>query len=279
LPEWTVEANPGSVSARKAALLREMGVNRLSLGVQSWNDELLKLLGREHNAAQAEASFHALREAGFGNISIDLMFGLPGQTLEQWENDLRKTIALRPEHISTYCLTYEEDTEFFLRHAQGEFREDPESDAQFLETAMRMLEAAGFTHYEISNYAKPGFESAHNRGYWAGHDYLGVGPSAFSTVRMQRWQNVCDYRAYADRVLSGSPAIESTEQLTPEMKRTERIALALRTLQGIPSVELDQWPHEKSEFIGLGLLREFNGNFILTTRGKLLADSVAEAFL
>src|SRR5947207_363140 len=186
LIEWTVEANPGSVSPRKAALLREIGVSRISLGVQSWDDELLKLLGREHNAAQAEASFQILRGAGFDNVSIDLMFGLPGQTLEQWEADLRKTIALRPDHIATYCLTYEEDTEFFLRHARGEFREDPESDAQFLETAMRMLESAGFAHYEISNYARPGYESAHNRGYWAGYDYLGIGPSAFSTVGMQR---------------------------------------------------------------------------------------------
>ena len=137
LIEWTLEANPGSVSPRKAALLRQMGVSRISLGVQSWDDELLKLLGREHNAAQAEASFHILREAGFTNVNIDLMFGLPGQTLAQWEADLEKTIGLRPDHISTYCLTYEEDTEFFLRHARGEFREDPESDAHFLESAMR----------------------------------------------------------------------------------------------------------------------------------------------
>ena len=140
LREWTVEANPGSVSARKAALLRSLGVNRISLGVQSWDDELLKLLGREHNAAQAEASFHLLRDAGFTNLNIDLMFGLPGQTLAQWEATLQKTIALGPEHISTYCLTYEEDTEFFARQARGEFREDPDSDARFLESAMRMLE-------------------------------------------------------------------------------------------------------------------------------------------
>src|SRR5436190_1239460 len=279
LIEWTVEANPGSVSPRKAALLREMGVSRISLGVQSWDDELLKLLGREHNAAQAEASFQILRDAGFDNVSIDLMFGLPGQTLEQWEADLRKTIALRPDHISTYCLTYEEDTEFFLRQARGEFREDPESDAQFLETAMRMLESAGFAHYEISNYARPGFESAHNRGYWAGHDYLGIGPSAFSTVGMQRWQNVCDYRAYSDRVLGGSSPIESTEALTPEMKRTERIALGLRTRDGISQRELEARPNESRQFIELGLLRELNGSFILTPRGKLLADSVAAAFV
>lgn len=279
LTEWTLEANPGSVSPRKAALLKRMGVSRISLGVQSWDDGLLQLLGREHNAAQAEASFRILREAGFANISVDLMFGLPGQTLSQWQKDLAKTIALQPDHISTYCLTYEEDTDFFLRHARGEFREDPESDARFLESAMEMLEAAGFEHYEISNYARPAFASAHNRGYWAGDDYLGVGPSAFSTVGMRRWQNVADYRAYADRSLGGSSAIGSTEILTPGMKRTERIALALRTREGIPSRELDSWPNESNEFIGLGLLRERNGNFVLTPRGKLLADSVAEAFV
>jgi len=279
LVEWTLEANPGSVSPRKAALLRAMGVSRISLGVQSWDDELLKLLGREHDAAQAEASFRTLREAGFANLSIDLMFGLPGQTLAQWKADLEKTISLQPDHISTYCLTYEEDTEFFLRHARGEFREDSESDAQFLETAMQMIEHAGFEHYEISNYARPGFASLHNRGYWAGHDYLGIGPSAFSTVGLQRLQNVCDYRAYSDRVLAGESAVSSTENLTPEMKRTERIALALRTQDGISSSELSQWPNESCEFVNLGLLRELNGNFILTPRGKLLADSVAEAFV
>src|SRR4051812_43773761 len=279
LAEWSVEANPGSVSSRKAALLRQMGVTRLSVGVQSWDDELLKLLGREHNAAQAESSFYIFRDAGFSNISVDLMFGLPGQTLAQWEADLTKTISLRPEHISTYCLTYEEDTDFFLRHATGEFSEDPESDAQFLESAMRILEGAGFEHYEISNYARPGFESAHNRGYWAGDDYLGIGPSAFSTIGMKRWQNVCDYRAYADRVLNGSSPIESTEALTPEMKRTERIALGLRTRDGISKRELGARPNEGRQFIELGLLRELNGSFILTPRGKLLADSVAEAFV
>jgi oxygen-independent coproporphyrinogen-3 oxidase len=277
--EWTLEANPGSVSPRKATLLHEMGVNRISLGVQSWDDELLKLLGREHDAAQAEMSFHLLRATGFNTVSIDLMFGLPGQTLAQWEADLRKTIALRPDHISTYCLTYEEDTEFFLRHSRGEFREDSESDARFLETAMQTLEAAGFEHYEISNYARPGSESSHNRGYWAGDDYLGIGPSAFSTAVMQRWQNVCDYRAYIDRVFAGHSPSASSETLTQEMKRTERIALSLRTRDGISTSELKSFTQQTNELIALGLLRQSNGNLVLTRKGKALADSVAEAFL
>src|SRR5437660_10682675 len=128
LVEWTVEANPGSVSARKAAVLKKFGVNRISLGVQSWDGQLLELLGREHNAQQAEESFRILRTAGFTNINIDLMFGLPGQTVDQWRTTLQKTMALEPEHISTYCLTYEQDTEFFLRHARGEFRQDADAD-------------------------------------------------------------------------------------------------------------------------------------------------------
>src|SRR5664279_1138989 len=279
LSEWTVEANPGSVSPRKAEALRNLGVNRISLGVQSWDDELLKLLGREHNAAQAEDSFHILRQAGFTNLNIDLMFGLPGQTLAQWESALRKTIELGPEHISTYCLTYEEGTEFFARQVWGEFREDPDSDAGFLESAMQLLESTGFEHYEISNYARDGYASSHNRGYWAGEDYLGIGPSAFSTVGLERCQNISDYRRYSDLVLAGASPTSSTEALTAEIKRGERIALSLRTVRGIPSVELNPWPDERREFEELGLLREVEGNCVLTRRGKLLADSVAEAFI
>jgi putative oxygen-independent coproporphyrinogen III oxidase len=279
LVEWTIEANPGSVSARKAALLKKLGVNRISLGVQSWDEELLKLLGREHSAPQAEESFRILRDAGFTNINVDLMFGLPGQTSGQWRATVEKTIAVQPEHISTYCLTYEEDTEFFLRHARGEFRQDADADAEFFEMTMAMLEDAGYRHYEISNYARPGFESVHNRAYWLGEDYLGIGPSAVSTLGMQRWQNVCDYRAYIDRVLSGESTHGTSENLTHEMKRTERIALGLRTSEGISASELKDFAQETDELIGLHLLGELNGNFVLTRKGKSLADSVAEVFL
>src|SRR6266480_796734 len=279
LQEWTIEANPGSVSARKAALLRSLGITRISLGVQSWNDDLLKLLGREHNARQAEESFRLLRAAGFSNINVDLMFGLPGQTIEQWKLTLEKTIALQPDHISAYCLTYEEDTEFFLRHARGEFRQDADADSEFFEVAMAILEHAGYEHYEISNYARPAFSSVHNRAYWLGKDYLGIGPSAISTVGMRRWQNVCDYRTYIDRILSGQSPVGSSEDLTSEMKRTERIALSLRTRDGVSASELRHSAQQTNEFIVLGLLRESDGNFVLTRKGKALADSVVEALL
>src|SRR5881296_1912707 len=279
LVEWTVEANPGSVSARKAAVLKKFGVNRISLGVQSWDDHLLKLLGREHTAQQAEHSFHILRAAGFSNINIDLMFGLPGQTIEQWRLTLEKTIALQPDHISAYCLTYEEDTEFFLRYARGEFCQDSDMDAEFFGVAMSILEDAGYEHYEISNYARPGFSSVHNRAYWLGEDYLGIGPSAVSTVGTRRWQNVCDYRIYIDRVLCAQSPRGPGETLTDEMKRMERIALTLRTRDGVSASDLKHFAPQTNEFIALDLLRESNGNFVLTRKGKALADSVAEAFL
>ncbi len=279
LGEWTIEANPGSVSPRKAALLRNLGVTRISLGVQSWDDELLRVLGREHNAAQAEASFRSLREAGCDNVNIDLMFGLPGQSLAQWEATLARSVALAPEHISAYCLTYEEDTEFFRRQTSGEYRADVETDALFFETTMRVLEAAGYRQYEISNYARPGYESAHNRGYWAGDDYLGLGPSAFSTVGDQRWQNVADYRNYSERIWEGTSIVMSTEPLPSETKRAEQIALSLRTRWGVPASWLGPWPNECAEFTELGLLQERNGRFLLTEKGKLLADSVAAAFV
>jgi len=279
LRELTIEANPGSVSSRKAALLHRLGVTRISLGVQSWDDNLLELLGREHNSAQAEQSFHLFREAGFRNVSIDLMFGLPGQTADQWQSTLDRTVALQPEHISTYCLTYEEDTDFFLRHSRGELRSNADVEGELFEMAMATLQRAGYEHYEISNYARPGFASVHNQGYWRGDDYLGIGPSAFSTVDLRRWQNVCDYRQYSDRVLAGQSPVESVETLTREMKRTERLALGLRTRDGIPAEELTGWSSQTDEMISLGLLAQSNGSFVLTNAGKRVADSVAEALV
>ncbi len=279
LKEWTFEANPGSVSERKAQLLHARGVNRISLGVQSFDDGLLQLLGREHSAVQAEASFALLRRAGFENLNVDLMFGLPGQTLAQWEATLQRALALKPDHISTYCLTYEEDTEFFLRHARGEFRTDADADADFYTLTDELLGAAGFEHYEVSNYARPGFESVHNRAYWSGSDYLGLGPSAVSTIGLRRWQNVSDYRIYADRLLSGKSASTGDEMLTPQMKRSESIALSLRTNSGIPAEWVNDRPNEVEEFVRLGLMLPQAERYVLTRKGRFLADSVAEAFI
>ncbi len=272
--EWSIEANPGSVSQKKAAVLREGGISRVSLGVQSWDDELLGLLGREHNAEQAGESFQNFRSAGFTNISIDLMFALPGQTEAQWRASLERTISLNPEHVSTYCLTYEEDTAFLARFQSGEFRADDDDEARFYEIAISTLERAGYEHYETSNFARPGFRSLHNQAYWRGADYFGLGPSAFSTRGSERWQNVADHREYARRLLAGESPIGTTEQLTRTMKRTERIALGLRTREGIAAGIVA--PERARDLMSAGLLRQSGDRLILSSAGKLLADSVAE---
>ena len=279
LTEWTFEVNPATVRAEKARLLKSAGVTRISLGVQSWDDALLKTLGRVHDAAQAEETYATLREAGFDNINIDLMFAVPGQTLAQWQATLAKTIALRPEHVSSYCLTYEEDTAYFRQLQLGTFRQDDDRDADLFETTMDTLAAAGFDHYEISNYARPGRESAHNFAYWRGTDYLGFGPSAFSTVGLRRWQALPDTAEYTRRILVGESVEYFTEELSPATREGEIAAFAIRTREGLAAADLARWPEAVQEFRELGFLEDRAGRVILTRRGKLMADAVAEAFV
>ncbi len=279
LEEFTLEANPATIRADKARVLREGGVTRLSLGVQSWDDALLKTLGRVHTAAQAEKTVGILRDAGFDNLSIDLMFSVPGQTAEQWRATLDKTIALQPEHVSSYCLTYEEDTEYFRKLTGGQFKQDDEHDAQLFETTMDVLASAGFAQYEISNYARPGRESQHNRAYWLGADYLGFGPSAFSTVGTDRWENVRDTAEYTRRVMAGENLVGFTEHLSPDTRRGEIAAFAMRTSEGLSAADLAPWEKSVAHFLAIGLLIEEAGRVRLTQRGKLLADAVAAAFV
>ena len=279
LREWTFEANPATALPEKARLLRSAGVTRISLGVQSWDDGLLNTLGRNHRAAQAEKTYAALREAGFDNINIDLMFGIPGQTLEQWRHSLDHTIGLAPDHVSAYCLTYEEDTEYFRKLRLGAFLQNDEQDAAFFETTIATLTSAGFGHYEISNYARAGFESAHNMACWRGRDYLGFGPSAFSTVGLQRWQAIPDTAEYTRRILGGESVVHFTEDLRPETRAGEIAAFAVRMREGVSSDDLARWPEAVREFEALGFLEARENRYVLTPRGKLMADSVAEAFV
>ena len=279
LEEWTFEINPATVSPEKAKKLRALGVTRISMGVQSWDDAILKTLGRIHTADQAGKTFGILRDAGFENISIDLMFAVPGQTREQWSATLEKTVAMKPEHISAYCLTYEEDTRYFEQLQAGEFHRDDERDAAMFEDAMDLLHAAGYGHYEISNYARPGRESLHNFGYWNGADYLGLGPSAFSTVGARRWQNVPDSAAYTAHIAAGRPGVSFEEILGEKTRTGETLAFGLRTSRGIPAQAAAPWEADLAEMRSLGLIESRDGRLRLTRRGKLMADSVAEAFV
>jgi oxygen-independent coproporphyrinogen III oxidase len=277
LEEFTMEMNPATVSLEKAAMLRELGVNRVSMGVQSWDDGLLATLGRVHSSHQARRSYALLREAGFDNINLDLIFGIPGQNREQWRATLEETIALDSEHVSAYCLTYEEDTEYFARLSRSEYVPDKSLEADLFETTMDMLEGSGFSQYEISNYARPNRECRHNFAYWLGENYLGLGPSAFSTVGDNRWKNVSDTAKYVTTVNANQEPIDFRETLSESVRRSEHVAFSLRTNYGVASELIAKAQAE--EFAAIGLLSFKDSRWILTPKGRLLADSVAEAFI
>ncbi len=280
LEEFTVEANPRTLPAKKAALLRRHGVTRVSLGVQAWDEPTLATLGRDHSPAEAEAAFRVLREAGFPSVNMDLMFSIPGQSLEVWRASLERTLELAPDHVSTYNLNYEEDTEFFERLRAGRYQEVPEQDAEFFFTALDLLATAGFRHYEISNHARAGHESRHNAAYWFGRDYLGLGPGATSTVGGRRWQNLRDTVRYMEQSLAGQDTAFERETLTAEQRRTERFGLELRTRQGLPQ-ELVA-PEQQALLVRLvedGLVRLEEGRVRLARSGKPLVDTIAVALL
>lgn len=274
LTEWTLEMNPATVSLEKASLLRSLGVNRISMGVQSWDSEILQRLGRVHSAAQARRSYDILRAAGFQNVNLDLIFGVPGQSREQWMETLGETVALRPNHISAYCLTYEEDTEFFQRFQTGEFRQNSSEDAEFFAMTMDFLAEHGFEQYEISNYAQPGRECLHNLAYWEGRDYLGLGPSAFSTVGKSRWQNIADTQSYIARTALGDSARSFAEHLEETTRESERIVFGLRTNHGILRSKIAHQAVELDDLEKAGYL-EASGEYVRLTRaGRLVADEI-----
>lgn len=273
--EFTIEMNPATVTARKADLLRACGVNRVSMGVQSWDADLLKVLGRVHDAEQVRASFAILRAAGYDNLNLDLIYGVPGQTLAQWEESLRQTVDLQPDHISAYCLTYEEDTEYFERLQRGEFRENSEQDAAFFERGVELLSAAGYAQYEISNHARPGRACRHNIAYWEGADYLGLGPSAWSTVGGRRWQNFPDTAAYVRAAQAGVRPVASEEILPAEIREAEKIAFGLRMNAGIDPSRLARSRDLVTSLRTEGLLEDHGPRVRLTARGRLLADEIA----
>ncbi len=275
--EFTIEMNPATVSIEKAAALLNLGVNRVSMGVQSWDESLLRTLGRVHTGLQAERSYRILREAGVPNINLDLIFGIPGQSERQWMDTLRKTVDLAPDHISAYCLTYEEDTEYFAKFSRGEYAPEEGRDAGFFEMAMDVLSATGFSQYEISNYAQPGRECSHNLAYWRGEDYAGFGPSAFSTRSGKRWRNIADTAAYILRIQNRLPLHDFIEEVPPSMRRAERIAFALRTSAGIDGEEAD--PVRLASLASGGFVESRDSRIVLTRKGRLLADEVAAELL
>jgi oxygen-independent coproporphyrinogen-3 oxidase len=249
------------------------------MGVQSWDSEILQRLGRVHSAAQARRSYDILRAAGFENVNLDLIFGVPGQSREQWMETLRETVALGPNHISAYCLTYEEDTEFFRRFQTGEFRQNSNEDAEFFAATMDFLGEHGFEQYEISNYAQPERDCLHNLAYWQGKDYLGLGPSAFSTVGDRRWQNVADTQSYIRRTALGESTRTFEEHLENVTRESERIIFGLRTNRGILRSHIVDHEAELDDLEKAGYLEARGDRVRLTRTGRLVADEIETLFV
>lgn len=272
--EWTMEINPRTIDAKKAAVLRGCGVNRASLGVQAWDAESLEILGRDHSPAEGEEAFRILRDSGFPSVSIDLMFSVPGRPVSAWEASLKKTLSLQPDHISAYNLTYEEDTEFFRKCLAGIYSVEESRDEEEFALAMELLQGSGYLHYEISNYAKPGRESLHNQSYWAGGDYAGLGPGAVSTIHGQRYRNIPSTTVWQDSARAGKVLRVEHEEITPTKWLCERLALGFRTSTGLPAQWLQGAQPAITRLLEEGLIRQ-DGNFLkLTHRGKFVADGV-----
>ena len=232
--EITLEANPDDLTPEYVAMLRQLPINRISMGIQTFQEETLNLLHRRHTATQAIEAFRRCREAGFQNISIDLMYGLPGETLETWKEDLQQAIALRPEHISAYHLIYEEDTVLWKLREQHQVEEaDEDLSVLLFSTLIEQLSEAGYQHYEISNFCLPGLHSRHNSSYWTGKKYLGCGPSAHSFNGVSRQWNVASLDDYLKGVEWGQLDYE-VEELDLYTRYNDFVLTSIRTCWGMP---------------------------------------------
>ncbi|HEX5397514.1 MAG TPA: radical SAM family heme chaperone HemW [Verrucomicrobiae bacterium] len=311
--EFTVECNPATVSVDKAGLLRDFGVNRVSMGVQSLDEALLDRLGRIHSREQVFKSFDILRQAGFENLNLDLMFAIPGQTLAVWRETLNEAIAMQSEHLSSYEVIYEDDTPLFTQLKAGEFDVDEELACAMYEELISRAVRAGFRQYEVANFAKdkpltrpsatlsppngerdgvrgaiPSFACKHNVNYWRGGSFYGLGPSATSYVRGVRTKNWSNTQLYCEQLEQGKRAIESTEELAPLRRAGETAAFGLRMVAGWPFEDFRQttnfdlrheWNSEMSQLAERGWGEISSDHFRLTPQGLRFADSAAEMFL
>jgi oxygen-independent coproporphyrinogen-3 oxidase len=299
--EWTVECNPATVSADKAKLLRDFGVNRISMGVQSLDEALLERLGRVHSREMVFKSFDILRKAGFDNVNVDLMFAIPGQTLEVWRETLAEAIALGSEHLSSYEVIYEDDTPLFAQLKAREFDVNEELACDMYQELVEQCGKAGLRQYEIANFARddgditlppetgvPSRACRHNENYWRGGSFYGLGPSATSYVRGVRTRNRANTKIYCQELEQGRRAIESSENLAPLARAGETAAFGLRMNVGWPFEQFravtgwdlrNEWKNEMTELERRGWARQETERFRLTDKGLRFADSAAEMFL
>jgi len=286
--EITLETNPGTVSLETLLGYRSLGVNRLSIGIQSFNADELLFLGRIHDAPQAEKCVGLAREAGFSNVSIDLIYSLPGQTPSQWDTTLARALGLRPDHVSAYSLIVEDDTPLARMVSAKLVSPNPlEAEASMYEETMGVMERAGFEHYEVSNYARPGYRSLHNSAYWSHEPYLGLGPSAHSfwsgtgEDAPQRWSNIPALGRYCDILRGGELPVNARESVSRTQLCNERIFLGLRSAGvDLRSLERDFGIPADRRALADALVEEgaavLEGTRLcLTPRGYLICDEIA----
>jgi oxygen-independent coproporphyrinogen-3 oxidase len=297
--EFTIECNPATVSLDKAKLFRDFGVNRISMGVQSLDETLLDRLGRVHSRMQVFKSFDILRRAGFENLNVDLMFAIPGQTMEIWQDTLKEAIAMQSEHLSTYEVIYEDDTPLYQQLQAGEFDVDEDLANDMYHEIVRHATAVGFQQYEIANFARnlgdpqkdnviPDFACRHNVNYWRGGSFYGLGPGATGYVRGIRAKNWANTQLYCEQLERGVRAIESSEELPPLKRAGETAAFGLRMNAGWPFEDFkrttnfdlrNEWGSEMDQLIERNWAARNDTHFHLTSKGLRFADSAAELFL
>lgn len=282
-PEWTVELAPASVTAERLAVLREIGVTRVSLGVQSFQPALLEGLGRQHTREQVHRAYERIRAAGFASVNLDLIFALPGQTEAGWADDIRAAVALAPDHLSMYCLTFEEDTALWVKLSQGRVKLDPENEARLYEGTWARLAAAGYAQYEISNFARPGHACRHNLNTWHMHEWVGLGPSAASQHDGWRGANVADLDQWRAQLEEGRRVTEDRVPLSTALLAEDALIFGLRMNAGVDVASWRErcpeapWPAVEGvlgRLVDVGLALRDGATVRLTDRGRLLADSV-----
>jgi oxygen-independent coproporphyrinogen-3 oxidase len=274
--EVTIEANPNTVDAPTLSALLDIGYERLSMGAQSFDPAVLASLERVHGPESVRGAMVAARQAGYANVSVDLIYGAEGETLDSWERTLREAVALAPEHVSAYALTVEPSTPLGRRIALGACpAPDPDVQADMFGLACELLAEAGYRHYEVSNWAKPGYECRHNLGYWERRPYLGLGAGAHSYRDDRRWWNVRPPEEYMTHVEAGRLALGGEERLEPSDAYLEEVFLRLRILEGIPASWVE--PAAAEPFLQSGLLREADGALVPTERGMLLLNELVLA--
>ncbi|MEX0985097.1 MAG: radical SAM family heme chaperone HemW [Actinomycetota bacterium] len=271
--EVTIEANPDTVDVASLAALREAGFQRLSMGAQSFDLAVLASLERSHRPESVHAAFAAARQAGYVNVSLDLIYGAEGEAVASWERTLQETVALGPEHVSAYALTIEPATPLGRKIASGASPEpDPDVQAEMFMLACDVFRAAGYHHYEISNWARPGYECRHNLGYWERRPYVGLGAGAHAYRDDVRWWNVRPPEQYLAMVEAGELPIGGSESLDPSDAYLEEVFLRLRILEGVPASWFEEEKYEP--YLQTGLLEDDLGRLVPTERGMLLLNEL-----